>query len=128
MQGKPFIRVLVSRLWISKTQIWHMAPFFFIFPSKDITESDLGQALGFEPRSMDYTVPLAGDIPAVKFPVWSGTMGRFVLGFLSVLGADDGSQEFWLTNYRNGYLSRDRSSFLLFYSIICLLSSRSAQL
>lgn len=86
------------------------------------------QALGFEPRPMDYTVPLAGDIPAVKFPVWSGTTGRFVLGFLSALGAEEGSQEFLLTNYHNGYLSRDGSSFLLFYSIICLLSSRSAQL
>lgn len=29
-------------------------------------------ALGFEPRPIDYTVPLAGDIPAVKFPVWLG--------------------------------------------------------
>lgn len=70
-------------------------------------------ALGSEPRPIDYTVPLAGGIPVV----WFGTTGRFVLGFLSALGADDGSQEFSLTNYRNGCLSRDGSSFLLIFQL-----------
>lgn len=70
-------------------------------------------ALGSEPRPIDYTVPPAGGIPAV----WFGTTGRFVLGFLSALGADDGSQEFSLTNYRNGCLSRDGSSFLLIFQL-----------